>query len=390
MLRLVGGFTKRRLISTSFAMLLYGIVASARAQGIPSDDRYVSLSPSALISSEPFTLIENSPNVPDGQTLFVNLTTFDPAHPLYATTQAGLCTLTQAAGAANCQLGRVPPGTYRLYVTAFSSNNTPYINAQLDLSVSPPGTDRVSALQGQYAFQVTTPSIGNSNVLSASAAIGSFTADGKGNITAGVIDVNNADNTFTALPVTGTYQLDMTGKGSIALRSSQGIASFTLFVPVPQTTSNVASATVVSSLGGLITGSGKLTSQSGTIQSPAPVNPGFGPSLNGIYQFTGDGEFFPQTFSLAAAGQFTFNAQGGLTSAGKLLVHGVPLDYSGVGGTYTSIDATTGRATMTLSISGQPASPYAIYELSEQSFYFMSLSPHAAGFLLEGTGKLNQ
>ncbi|WP_124848443.1 hypothetical protein [Acidipila sp. EB88] len=372
----------------SLALLLGG-AACAFAQGNPGDNQYVVFSPATVVSTEPFTLSERSPNVPNGQAVLVQLTTYNPAQPLAATTLVGQCKLLQSNGGASCVLGRAPAGTYLLYVSA-ANGGTQYLNVQEALTIAAPGANRNAALQGQYAFLLTTPTVGDPSQASASAMAGSFTADGQGHITAGVMDQNGAAGTETAAPLTGSYQLGADGTGSVTLQGPRGNMSFTLYVPVPQAAGNVAVATLVSAKGSAFAGSGTLVNQSGTLQSATAVNPGFGPSLGASYQFTADGEAFPQWFPLSTAGQFRFSANGTLQSAGKLLVNGTAADYAGVAGTYTPVDATTGRATMTLASPGQPVIEYAIYETAQQGFLFLSLSPHTANPLIEGTATANQ
>jgi hypothetical protein len=374
--------------TASLLILLAAGATTAHAQGTFPDNQYISFSPQALISTEPFTMLENSPNVPNGATVSVVLETLAGFVPSGNNT-SGTCVVTQVKNAASCQLGRVTPGQYRLFVTSYSGSSS-YLNAQLDFSVAGPGANTISALQGQYAFFITTPPSENSTTPSASAAAGSFTADGQGNITAGVMDLNGVESTYTDLPVTGKYQLDNTGKGTITLATSQGTVSFAIFVPIAQTLTNVALGTLVTSAGGLVTGSGTFVSQSGLIQNPSPVNPGFASYLNRGYHFRLTGETSPVPFYIAGAGQFTFTAAGRVTSAGQLTANGASIPFTGLNGTYTPVDGTTGRTTMTIAIPGQPSTKFAVYETSEQTFYFMSLAPHTANALFAGTGTANQ
>ena len=60
------------------------------------------------------------------------------------------------------------------------------------------------------------------------AEIGSITADGKGNISSGEIDINSASATFERLPVTGTYTLDARGAGKLRLKTDEGTLIFAL------------------------------------------------------------------------------------------------------------------------------------------------------------------
>lgn len=167
------------------------------------------------------------------------------------------CKVIYSGGKGTCNFGRVLAGSYLLYdpiATTPIGRQHPY---QSSINIAGPGANTVSALQDQYAFLVKDQSTGK-GAPKGGAAAGSFTADGKGNITAGVMDVNSATGTFQALPVTGSYTLNATGQGIITLNTSQGTVSFAVVVPVAQTLLNVTNASLLALPGSLIPGGGTL------------------------------------------------------------------------------------------------------------------------------------
>ncbi len=128
--------------------------------------------------------------------------------------------------------------------------------------VTIPVSEPLNALNGQYTFlfQGTLPQVKRASQSIASA--GSFTADGKGNITGGVEDVTSSLGINTKVLLTGTYSFDPTGRGSLKLHSSLGVQSFKFFVQPTQFNSPFTIATLFSDDGYAVFGSGTLAKQS--------------------------------------------------------------------------------------------------------------------------------
>lgn len=359
------------LYAASVSMLLLVPVSPALGQSSP----VLTFTPASPISTEPLVIHLTDSTVPEG-TAF-SLTVFEQHSP---GSYEGSCTAVQQGGVASCQIGRTPAGSYALII---HGPDMGAYDRSINFTISGPGDNTVSALQGQYAFFVTHASPGNGSAPSAGAATGSFTADGTGNITAGVVDINTGSTAFQNLPVTGTYQLNAQGQGVISLATSQGSIQFAVSVPVRQTITHVESANLAATAGGLVSGGGSLVSQSGLIQNLAPVNPGFAPTLNNSYAATLTGEASPQPAAVGGAAQFAFTPGGSVTASAHFTVNGGGVDLNGLEGTYSPVDGTTGRTV--LQFSGQPAMSYAVYETSQQTFYFVSLAPHSSNALLAGT-----
>ena len=82
-----------------------------------------------------------------------------------------------------------------------------------------------SALNGGYSFGFD--GISSSGAMSAA---GRFTADGAGNISAGVEDINDAGVVSTNIGFTGTYSVASNGRGTATFTSSLGTSQFSFYV----------------------------------------------------------------------------------------------------------------------------------------------------------------
>src|SRR6266481_9677023 len=103
-----------------------------------------------------------------------------------------------------------------LFATACSSNNAP--------SVPPPVTGGFSNadLKGTYAFSMSGED-GGVNFGAFIARVGSFTADGNGNITAALEDVTDAGSLPQFVQFTsGSYSIQPNGRGTLTLNSAAG------------------------------------------------------------------------------------------------------------------------------------------------------------------------
>lgn len=94
---------------------------------------------------------------------------------------------------------------------------------------TPNGSFNNSSLKGNYAFSLI-----GSNQFGFLAVAGSFQADGNGNITAGLEDVNSGGGVFTSIPVAGNYVVGADGRGTATLVSSVANISLAFVVISPQ------------------------------------------------------------------------------------------------------------------------------------------------------------
>jgi hypothetical protein len=167
--------------------------------------------------------------------------------------------------------------------------------------VQPPGGNFSNAsLKGQYAFLLTGVAAGNGAY---AARIGSFTADGAGNITAGVEDAlalsstqGAAINSFSS----GTYSISANGRGTVSLQGAT--STLTLSVALQSASTGFIAETDMSA----------ATSGSLHVQTPADFSVS---ALTSQYVFNVSGiTFVPSTVApIAMVGEFGANAAGAIT-----------------------------------------------------------------------------
>lgn len=197
-------------------------------------------------------------------------------------------------------------------------------------------------LQGSYAFSMSGTDA-SANPGAFLARVGSFTADGKGGITAALEDVIDG-NTVAAGTLTGTgsYAIQANGKGAISLNALSGSLQFTVVLNSP------ASGATVSSKGMLIQTDLNATSSGNLILQPS-LNTVSQATINGSYAFDIAG-IDNVGAPLSIVGQMVTNGGGTITGgiydsddAGTLIT----AQTFGSGGTYSAPDTTFGHGTMT-------------------------------------------
>jgi len=101
--------------------------------------------------------------------------------------------------------------------------------------VNPPppvGKYTKASLNGQYAFVTNGESFTGGLSATPLARTGSFTADGLGNITTGVEDVNAPGMVSPALQITGgSYTVNADGRGTLTLQLGQNSIDFGIVLP---------------------------------------------------------------------------------------------------------------------------------------------------------------
>lgn len=201
----------------------------------------------------------------------------------------------------------------------------------------PTGGFSVSSLKGQYAFSMSGADGSTGGFF---ARVGSFSADGNGNITTGIEDVNinGVAETFAFSQSTYTVQAD--GRGIINLTNSTGQISFSI--------------TMISPTRGVIAETDLNATASGTfvLQDSTSFNIG---AFNGnyVFDFSGlDANDVPDSL----VGQLQPNGGGGL--AGMLdendgAALSGPLSLGGAAYQFDSTNGpTTGRGALTFAVNG--------------------------------------
>ncbi len=259
------------------------------------------------------------------------------------------------------------------------------------------------SLIGQYSFQLSgKTNAGGVATPGIVAAAGSFTADGKGNITAGIVDLNSPAGIVAGEAVTGTYRINAYGIGEMSLVTSQGtlqltVASALLNASVTEFEEGEPSfmfhvSFPVVSGGSITTTAGGLASASGTfVQALIPAIAGepYGyqiPNAQLTQPTTLNANFFASLAgqqsggtSLGGAARFQFATAGTVTADVTIAANGTLVDLPGWTGTYTPFDATTGRSVLTLTDPAQPNVPpqvFTAYETNQGgTLYLVSTAP---------------
>jgi hypothetical protein len=223
-------------------------------------------------------------------------------------------------------------------------------------------------LNGRYAFLFNGFDSGGQMTLA-----GSFNANGAGNITGGVEDINRTAFTTGAAPLsfTGTYVIGTDNKGQMTLTSSQGSATFHFVID--STGSNASFIEFDDITGTGTRGSGSMQKQDATAFSLANTNGDF---VMGLF---GD---LPGAGRTGIVGRFNSSSTGA--------VSGAVMDFSIPGASTPNVawtgavappDPTTGRGTMTLNVTIPAPGPGAItidvayYILATNNLFVVGTDP---------------
>ena len=253
------------------------------------------------------------------------------------------------------------------FTVQVQDSSSPPVLATAPLVITINGATTNAALTGPYAFSFNGYNNGSPVFMA-----GSFIADGNGNITSGVIDINSATGGLQQqVPITGTYSIQANGLGTLTLTTSLQSLVF---------------AVAVSNKG--ISG----TSRNGNLIQRDPANPasyGSGVillqnSLNfnlGALQGNYALGYFgidPSLNRLAGAGAYHMDGSGGLTSGvGDVDDNGVHTTTTFTG-TFSAVNPTTGRGTATLITNGSLTTHYAFYVVSSVQIIMVSTDPIGA------------
>ncbi len=167
----------------------------------------------------------------------------------------------------------------------------------------PPPTGPFSnqSLSGQYAFSMTGSEIASSGLTTSNTftRVGSFTADGKGNITVGVEDVNLVTGATRFDFTSGSYSVNGDGRGTLSLVNSSGTLTFSITLASSSNGYIIAMPT-----DGLSTASGSFSKQDPSTFLLSGISGNYAFDLSGVDP-TGAAESFVGQFFSNSAGAFT-------------------------------------------------------------------------------------
>ena len=245
--------------------------------------------------------------------------------------------------------------TQSFTVQVSDSQTTPATaTATLSLTINGP----TGRLNGNYVFSFFGYQNGN-QVLQA----GSFTADGVGNITNGLMDSNSATGVNTNLSFTGTYSLDSTNTGPMTLTiSTLGTFTYQVAAPATGTIRFIQNGTAGNQ------GSGVIRKNSSTTAITLS-------QLAGFWAFGAAGSDAAAN-RYASAGTFQASNTGAWSN--------IEIDANDFGstshstsftGAFTAINASTGRGTATLTVTNGATTNYSFYPVSTSEIIMLSVDP---------------
>jgi len=257
----------------------------------------------------------------------------------------------------------IPPPGQTVTVTAISQSDSS-LSDSVTVTIAP----SVATLNGSYTFQVDGQS-SSSPLLEA----GSFTADGKGNLTTGLEDVNGPSGVSLALSFTGTYTVGTDGRGVLKIvpAGSSGLSAETYQIVV---ISHARVRMIRYDANG--TGIGTIDLNDTSAFSAASLSGNYVLSLSGG-GVTGQ--------ALAAIALLTLNGKNAVTS-GLMDENSSGLLNQNVSVTGPFLVGTSGRGTLTLN-STLGSFDFAFYIISAGKFRLVSLD---SAPLWEGTALAQQ
>jgi hypothetical protein len=247
--------------------------------------------------------------------------------------------------------------TQTFTVQAADSQSTPATaSASLSLTISGP----TSRLNGNYVFSFSGYQ-GGTLVQQA----GSFTADGQGNITGGLMDSNSQAGPKAKLTFTGTYSIGATNTGAMTLNIA-GLGTFTYQVAVP------ASGTIR-----FIQNGGSGNQGTGYIRKVTSVTKITISQLAAFWAYGAQGADASQA-RYAAAGTFQSDSSGNWTNVeDDINDNGSVTHDTTATGKFTFIDPVTQRGTATITANSVTTN-YVFYAVSASELIMLSIDPVSA------------
>ncbi len=255
----------------------------------------------------------------------------------------GTSTIQTASGTASWQF--VITNDLRGFVTGTDANGAT-VSGTLDLQQ--PG--KFGIFQGSYALSVAGAATGSSSAPFAMA--GSLTADGAGNLTRGILDINDAAAVTASLSATGAYTApSSSGRGTLTLSSTAGTQSF-VYYQIDDTHLKLVE------IDGVRTASGDLYKQ--------PAGPFTNSSFHGPFALTLTGT--SGGAPLGMGGVFTLNGSAGVTNR---LLDGVNQTVFDSQGGYVVTDSASGRTSMTWTANNGSLLQYVLYPRADGGFVML-------------------
>ena len=244
--------------------------------------------------------------------------------------------------------------TQAFSVQVSDSQTTPTTaSASLTLTINGP----TSRLNGNYILSFS----GYQNGILVEQA-GSFTADGQGNITNGLMDSNSSSGAHTNLTFSGTYSLDATNTGPMTLNiANLGTFSYQLAVPATGTIRLIQNGTAGNQ------GTGYVRKVASTTQVTISQLAAYW-----VYGATGADS---GSNRYARVGTFQADSSGNWTSVeSDSNDNGTVTHNTSASGQFVAIDPVTGRGTATMTLNSVTTN-YSFYPVSNTELVMLAIDP---------------
>jgi putative Ig domain-containing protein len=268
-------------------------------------------------------------------------------------------------------------GTANFTLQVADSECSPLTTAQaLSISVVSQIAANDSELSGHYAFLFN----GFDDATGTQVAVaGSFTADGKGNITAGIEDENGPNGAALNVPITGTYNIGFDNRGAFTITTTSG--SKTYAVVLNSISSGLAHKARFVEFDDTTGTSGQRGSGLLRLQDTSAFSLS---SITGPYAFGFAGQDAAGNRE-AIVGSFSTDGSGMIPSGvADQNVAGTATNPS-LTGTYTAPTGNDGRTSITLNPSGASSLHLAAYVVSAGELLAMRTDTFSSDSLASGT-----
>lgn len=259
------------------------------------------------------------------------------------------------------------------FTVQVTDSETPAVMATANLSITINATGNNSKLSGPYAF--VFHGWGPNGLV---VAAGDFSADGNGNITNGLLDVNDPTGPSLNQAFTGGYSIASDNLGTVTL--VQGPNTLVTLAIVVQANGDAKVIEFDDTTGTGTRGSGVFRKQDTSAFSTSKITGDYAEGLVGV---DSAGK------RLAVAGVFHADGAGNISNG--LLDgddNGALLTSATFSGTYAA--ANNGRGTATITITGQGTSNYSFYVVSATELLLMQIDSVSAGNSLQSGTILQQ
>jgi hypothetical protein len=272
-------------------------------------------------------------------------------------------------------------GTTTFTAQVTDSSATPVsATQQLSLIINPAAGPNSGELNGNYAFLLQGFNDASGNQF---AIIGRFTADGKGNVAAGVFDVNGP-SPATEITLTGSYSIGSDNRGTMTLNGTDG-SSRTFAIAVGSlNSSNIATKANIIEFDDT-SASGNRGSGTMYLQDVAAFDGGAYSNISGPYAFEIAGQESAAGSRMADIGSFTTDGTGNITNGELDSNSGGTASneaFTAVLGAFDSNSTAYGRIIMTLG--GGATGNNVLYVVDATRLLVMSTDSEATSGLVAG------